>query len=149
MFRRPPRSTRTDTLFPSTLLFLADIRGILRRVKTIAMVVASNNWNRPSYYAMKYLQQKGYRVYPVNPKVATAGGEILSERAYARLDDLPATVDIADVFRISEAADPVTDAAIAHGAKAALRTLCRRHHQDEARAAPAGPALWMAPRPHT
>ena len=57
----------------------ADLRGILRGVKTIAMVGASPNWNRPSYFAMKYLQGKGYRVIPVNPGVA--GQEILARRS--------------------------------------------------------------------
>ena len=53
----------------------AYIRGILRSVKVIAMVGASANWNRPSYFAMKYLQEKGYRVIPVNPKEAAAGAD--------------------------------------------------------------------------
>ncbi|MEM6750751.1 MAG: CoA-binding protein, partial [Planctomycetota bacterium] len=69
------------------------VRTVLRDVKTIAMVGASDNWNRPSYFAMKYLQQKGFRVYPVNPKVAAAGQEILGEKVYADLADLPETVD--------------------------------------------------------
>lgn len=114
------------------------IRGILRSVKTIAMVGASDNWNRPSYFAMKYLQQKGYRVFPVNPKVATAGGEILGEKVYADLDALPETVDMVDVFRNSEAAGPVTDAAIAHGARVVWMQLGVRNDAAASRAEQAG-----------
>ena len=68
------------------------LRRILREVKTIAMVGASPNWNRPSFFAMKYLQQKGYRVIPVNPTVQ--GQKILGETVYASLEDIPETVDM-------------------------------------------------------
>jgi predicted CoA-binding protein len=91
------------------------LRGILRGVKTIAMVGASTNWNRPSYFVMKYLQVKGFRVIPVNP--AAAGQEILGERVYASLNEVPEKVDMVDVFRNSEAAGPITDEAIEKGAK--------------------------------
>jgi predicted CoA-binding protein len=91
------------------------LRSILRRVKTIAMVGASTNWNRPSYFVMKYLQTKGFRVIPVNP--AAAGQEILGEKVYASLKDVPDKVDMVDVFRNSEAAGPIADEAIAKGAK--------------------------------
>lgn len=91
------------------------IRGILRAVKTIAMVGASANWNRPSYFAMKYLQQKGYRVIPVNPR--EAGKEILGEKAYASLSEIPDRVDMVDCFRASEAIPPICDDAIRIGAK--------------------------------
>jgi predicted CoA-binding protein len=114
------------------------IRDILRNVKTIAMVGASDNWNRPSYFAMKYLQQKGYRVYPVNPKVAAAGGEILGEKAYADLKDLPETADMVDVFRNSAAAGPVTDAAIEHGTKVVWMQLGVRNDEAAERAEEAG-----------
>lgn len=89
----------------------AYLRGILRGVKTIAMVGASPNWNRPSYFAMTYLQGKGYRVIPVNPGVA--GQTILKETVYARLADVPAPVDMVDIFRNSEAASGVVDEALA------------------------------------
>ncbi|MEQ8398637.1 O-acetylhomoserine aminocarboxypropyltransferase [Thalassobaculum sp.] len=114
------------------------IRDILRNVKTIAMVGASDNWNRPSYFAMKSLQQKGYRVYPVNPKVAAAGGEILGEKAYADLKDLPETADMVDVFRNSAAAGPVTDAAIEHGTKVVWMQLGVRNDEAAERAEKAG-----------
>ena len=75
--------------YPAALL-----RGILRRCKTIAMVGASPNWVRPSNFAMKYLQLKGYRIIPVNP--ARAGGEILGERVYGSLADIPGDLPDAD-----------------------------------------------------
>ncbi|SDF08367.1 O-acetylhomoserine aminocarboxypropyltransferase [Thalassobaculum litoreum] len=119
------------------------IRDILRDVKTIAMVGASDNWNRPSYFAMKYLQQKGYKVYPVNPKVAGAGGEILGEKAYADLSELPETVDMVDVFRNSAAAGPISDAAIEHGAKVVWMQLGVRNDEAADRAEAAGLTVIM------
>ncbi len=119
------------------------IRDVLREVRTIAMVGASDNWNRPSYFAMKYLQQKGYRVYPVNPKVAAAGGEILGETVYADLSELPETVDMVDIFRNSEAAGPITDAAIDHGAKVVWMQLGVRHDDAARRAEDAGLTVIM------
>src|ERR1700754_177532 len=79
----------------------AKLRRILSTVRTIAMVGASSNWNRPSYFVMKYLQGKGYRVIPVNP--GTAGKEQLGERIYANLRDIPDKIDMVDVFRASDA----------------------------------------------
>jgi O-acetylhomoserine (thiol)-lyase len=93
----------------------AKIRSILERVKTIALVGASANWNRPSYFVMKYLQGKGYRVIPVNPGIA--GKPLLGEMAYASLRDIPDKVDMVDVFRRSEDAAPIVADAIAIGAK--------------------------------
>ncbi|MGK9168583.1 CoA-binding protein [Inquilinus limosus] len=89
----------------------AYLRGILREVKTIAMVGASPNWNRPSYFAMTYLQGKGYRVIPVNP--GAAGQTILKEPVYARLAEVPQPVDMVDIFRNSEAAAGIVDEALA------------------------------------
>ena len=91
------------------------LRRILRETKTIAMVGASANWNRPSYFAMKYLLDRGYKVIPVNP--AAAGQEILGQKVYGSLADLPQKADMVDIFRNSEAAGPITDEAIEHGAK--------------------------------
>ncbi len=91
------------------------LRKILRDTRTIAMVGASANWNRPSYFAMKYLLDRGYKVIPVNP--AAAGQEILGQKVYSSLDDLPVKVDMVDIFRNSDAAGPITDEAIKHGAK--------------------------------
>ena len=93
----------------------AQLRSILQRVKTIAMVGASSNWNRPSYFVMKYLQGKGYRVIPVNPGIA--GQMLLGETAYASLRDIPEPVDMVDVFRPARDAPAIVDDAIAIGAK--------------------------------
>ncbi len=86
------------------------LREILGAVRTIAMVGASPDWVRPSHFAMKYLQRKGYRVIPVNPRAA--GTEILGEKVYASLADVPDRIDMVDVFRNSDAAGPITDDAI-------------------------------------
>ncbi len=87
------------------------LRAILHAVRTIAMVGASPYWNRPSYFAMKYLQIKGYRVIPVNPRAA--GEEILGEACYATLAEVPGNIDMVDVFRGAEAAGATMDVAIA------------------------------------
>src|SRR3978361_1229018 len=92
----------------------AKLRRILSTVRTIAMVGASSNWNRPSYFVMKYLQGKGYRVIPVNP--ANAGQEQLGERIYASLRDIPDQIDMVDVSRAPDAVGPIVDDAIAIGA---------------------------------
>jgi len=93
----------------------AYLRKILRESKTIAMVGLSANWNRPSYFAAKYLLDRGYKVIPVNP--AAAGQEILGQKVYGSLAELPHKADMVDIFRNSEAAGPITDEAIEHGAK--------------------------------
>lgn len=90
----------------------AVIAGILRRVRTIAMVGASPNWKRPSNFAMKYLQEKGYRVIPVNPRAAAGGVSILGEAARASLSEVEVPVDMVDVFRGSDAALEITREAI-------------------------------------
>ena len=104
------------------------IREILSRYRTIAMVGASANTSRPSYFAMKYLKQKGFRVIPVNP--GQAGKEILGERVYASLADIPEKVDIVDIFRSSDAALGITKQAIELGAKVVWMQLGVRN--DEA-----------------
>ena len=114
----------------------AYLRGILQQVKTIAMVGASPHWNRPSYFVMKYLQAKDFRVIPVNP--AAAGQEILGETACASLADVPEPVDMVDVFRNSEAAGPITDEAIAKGAKVVWMQIGVRNDDAAARAEAAG-----------
>src|SRR3546814_2229543 len=73
----------------------AELLAILRATRSIAMVGASPKWNRPSYFAMKYLQEKGYRVIPVNP--GHAGSEILGETVYATLSDIPDKFDMVDI----------------------------------------------------
>jgi uncharacterized protein len=112
------------------------IRGILRKVSVIAMVGASANWNRPSFFAMKYLQQKGYRVIPVNPK--EAGNEILGEKAYAALSEIPVKVDMVDCFRASEAIPPIAEDAIRIGAKVLWMQLGVRNDEAAKKAEAAG-----------
>ncbi|MFM8990743.1 MAG: CoA-binding protein [Alphaproteobacteria bacterium] len=114
----------------------AYIREILRDVRVIAMVGASPNWNRPSYFAMKYLQAKGYRVIPVNP--VAAGQEILGEKVHASLATIGDKVDMVDIFRNSEAAGPISDEAIAIGAKVVWMQLGVRNDEAAARAEAAG-----------
>jgi OAH/OAS sulfhydrylase len=109
----------------------AKIRSVLERVKTIAMVGASTNWNRPSYFVMKYLQGKGYRVIPVNP--TAAGQTLLGEKVYASLRDIPDKVDMVDMFRAASEAPGVVADAIAIGAKVVWMQLGIR--DDEAAAA--------------
>ncbi len=87
------------------------LRGILHSVRTIAMVGISPKWNRPSYFAMKYLQAKGFRVIPINPRAA--GSEILGETCYASLAEVPDKIDMVDVFRAADAAGRIVDEAIA------------------------------------
>lgn len=82
------------------------ITDILREVKTIALVGASNNEVRPSYFVLKYLLEKGYQVFPINPGLA--GKEIVGQKVFSSLADVPVTIDMVDIFRNSEAALAVT-----------------------------------------
>jgi predicted CoA-binding protein len=86
-------------------------RGILNTVKTIAMVGASEKDNRPSYFAFKYLLERGYRMIPVNP--VHAGEAMLGQRIYARLADIPVPIDMVDVFRGSQHALSIVEEALA------------------------------------
>ena len=114
----------------------AQLRAILQRVKTIAMVGASSNWNRPSYFVMKYLQGKGYRVIPVNPGIA--GEHLLGEKVYAGLRDIPEQVDMVDVFRPSRDAPAIVEDAIAIDAKVVWMQLGIRNDAAAAKAEEAG-----------
>ncbi len=113
-----------------------DLRRIFRESRVVAMVGASPNWVRPSHFVFRYLQQKRFRVIPVNPR--NAGEEILGEKVYANLADVPVKVDVVDVFRNSEAAGPITDEAIAIGAKVVWMQLTVRNDAAAARARAAG-----------
>lgn len=86
---------------------------ILRKYRKIAVVGLSPNRMRPSHGVTQYMQQQGYRIIPVNP----GHDEILGEKSYARLEDIPEPVEIVNVFRRSEETTPIIDAAIAIGAK--------------------------------
>ena len=87
------------------------IRGILNTVKSVAMVGVSPKDNRPSYFAFKYLLERGYRMIPVNP--GQAGKEILGQKVYAKLADIPEPVDMVDIFRASQHVLPVVEEALA------------------------------------
>ena len=108
------------------------LRRILRATRTIAMVGASPNWVRPSNFAMKYLQGKGYRVIPVNPR--EAGRTILGERVYPALSDVPPPVQMVDIFRKNQAAAQVTDEAIELADRLSIKVLWMQLHvrNDEA-----------------
>jgi len=89
------------------------LRRILRSCHTIAVVGLSAEWHRPSNFVAKYLQQHGYRVIPVNPRYA----EVLGERCYPSLVDIPDKIDMVDVFRRSEDVLPIAQQALQIGAK--------------------------------
>tara|TARA_B100000029_G_C17385575_1_gene891448 strand:- start:108 stop:608 length:501 start_codon:yes stop_codon:yes gene_type:complete len=91
------------------------IQEILERTKVIAMVGLSANWNRPSYFAAKYLQRKGYKIIPINSK--EYGKKILDEVVYANLNDLKMKVDMVDIFRKQAAVKSIVDDAISIGTK--------------------------------
>jgi uncharacterized protein len=110
----------------------AYLRDILTSVRTIAVVGASPRRERPSHGVMAYLQRHGYRAIPVNPNAA--GGTIHGETVYARLADVPAPIDMVDVFRRSEAAGAAVDEAIAAGAKVVWMQLGVRDDDAAARA---------------
>lgn len=97
------------------------IKSILRSVKTIAMVGASANEMRPSYFAMKYLLDKGYVVHPINP--GQAGKAILGQMAYANLAAVPAPVDMVDIFRASDAAPAIVDETLAEKERLGIRVI--------------------------
>jgi predicted CoA-binding protein len=109
---------------------------IYRETRTIAMVGASPNWNRPSYFAMRYLQRKGFRVIPVNPRALDA--PILGERAYPDLESVPVPVDVVDVFRRAEETPAIARSAAAIGARVLWLQLGIRNEEATAIAVAAG-----------
>jgi predicted CoA-binding protein len=110
------------------------LRRILKQNKTIAVVGLSANWWRPSYFAAKYMQEHGYRVIPVNPQYQ----EVLGEKCYASLKDIPEKVDIVDCFRRSEDIGPIADEAIAIGARVLWMQLGVINHEAAEKARKAG-----------
>lgn len=114
----------------------AYIRDILVTHRTIAMVGASPNTSRPSYFAMKYLKAKGFRVIPVNP--GQAGHEILGETVYVSLAEIEEPIDIVDIFRNSEAALGITQEAIRMGVKVVWMQLGVRNDEAATLAEAAG-----------
>ena len=121
------------------------IRRLLAETRTIAMVGASANWVRPSSFAMKYLQEKGYRIVPVNP--GSAGQEINGEMCYGSLDEIPGAFDMVDIFRRSEEAGAVVDDAIRLKDDRSIRTIWMQlgvtNEAAAARAEAAGLAVVM------
>ncbi|MGB6117736.1 MAG: CoA-binding protein [Mesorhizobium sp.] len=114
------------------------ISQILRSVKTIAIVGASANEVRPSFFVTKYMIDKGYEVYPVNP--GHAGKEILGRMTYASLADIPVAIDMVDIFRGSDAVPPIVDEALALDPKPKViwMQLTVRHDEAAAKAEAAG-----------
>ena len=99
---------------------IPQLRQILKSAKTIAVVGLSAQWNRPSYFAAKYMQEHGYRIIPVNPRYAGQGQfpaeDILGQKCYASLLDIPEPVDMVDVFRKTEDVLPIAQEAFRIGA---------------------------------
>jgi uncharacterized protein len=110
------------------------LRRILREAKVIAVVGLSADWFRPSYFAAKYMQEHGYRVIPVNPKYP----EILGEKCYKSVRDVPGNIDIVDVFRKTADVMPIAEDAIAVGARVLWQQLGVKNEDAAARARAAG-----------
>src|SRR3989440_9086302 len=110
------------------------LRRILRERRVIAVVGLSADWYRPSSFAAKYMQEQGYRVVPVNPKYR----EILGEKCYASLREIPGKVDLVDVFRKTADVMPVAEDAITIGAKVLWQQLGVKNEAAAGRARAAG-----------
>lgn len=121
----------------------AYIADILNSVKTIAIVGASANDVRPSFFVLKYLLAKGFDVYPINP--GHAGKEILGRMTYAKLSDVPVAIDMVDIFRASAAVPPIVDEALALEPlpKVIWMQLTVRHDEAAAKAEAAGVKVVM------
>ena len=113
---------------------ISTLRRILGSYHTIAVVGLSAEWHRPSYFAAKYMQQHGYRVIPVNPRYQ----EVLGERCYGALEDIPLPVDIVDVFRRSADVLPIAASAIAIGARCLWQQIGVINHEADALVRAAG-----------
>jgi uncharacterized protein len=108
------------------------IRGILNTVKTIAMVGASAKDNRPSYFAFKYLAERGYSMIPINPGLA--GKELLGRKIYGRLSEVGEPIDMVDIFRASNYALPIVQEALALSPKPRVIWMQLTVRNDEAAA---------------
>lgn len=113
---------------------IAALRRILQENRTVAVVGLSTSWHRPSYFAAKYLLDHGYRVIPVNPGCR----EILGQRCYPSLLDVPEAVDVVDLFRKPQEVPALVDQAIRIGAKVVWMQLGIVHDAAAARARKAG-----------
>ena len=121
---------------------ISQLRSILRSAKTIAVVGLSAQWNRPSFFAAKYMQAHGYTIIPVNPRYAetvnSPGERILNEKCYASLLDIPVQVDIVDVFRKTEDVLPFAQEALQIGAQCFWQQLGVENAQADAMVRMAG-----------
>jgi len=113
---------------------ISTLRRILKGARTIAVMGLSAEWHRPSFFAAKYMQGKGYRIVPVNPRYP----EILGEKSYARLEYIPFPVDIVDVFRKEADMVPIAKSAVAIGAKCFWQQLGLKNLEADAVAREAG-----------
>ena len=113
-----------------------DIADLLQNARTIAMVGASDNPDRASFGVMKFLQDQGYRVIPVNPRIT--GEHVHGEYVWRELSQIGEPIDIVDIFRKSEAVGPIVDQAIEIGAKAVWMQLGVEDAEAAARAEAAG-----------
>src|ERR1700682_4556867 len=110
------------------------LRRILKESRVLAVVGLSANWHRPSYFAAKYMLGHGYRVIPVNPQYR----EVLGQKCYASLRDIPGKVDLVDVFRKTADVMPVAEDAIAIGARVLWQQLGVTNEEAAAKARAAG-----------
>ncbi|MFO1329365.1 MAG: CoA-binding protein [Rubrivivax sp.] len=113
---------------------ISTLRRILAQCRTLAVVGLSAQWHRPSYFAASYMQHKGYRIVPVTP----AYPEVLGEKAYASLRDIPFAVDMVDVFRKTEDVLPIARDAVAIGARCLWQQLGVVNAEADALARAAG-----------
>src|SRR5437588_4627498 len=116
-----------------------EIADLLRSVHTIAVIGLSDKPDRPSHHVAAYLQQQGYRIVPVNPALK----EVLGEKAYARVTEIPEKVDLVDIFRKPEAVPEIVEDAIAAGAGAVWMQEGIVHNAAADRARAAGLAVVM------
>jgi predicted CoA-binding protein len=113
---------------------ISTLRRILKSCHTIAVVGLSAEWHRPSFFAGKYMQAKGYRIVPVNPRYQS----ILGERCFAKLEDIPFKVDMVDVFRKPADLPPIAASAVAIGATCLWQQLGVTNAEADALARTAG-----------
>jgi predicted CoA-binding protein len=115
---------------------IATLRRILKSTRTIAMVGLSDHWFRPSHFVAKYLQQHGYRIIPINPRLA--GTTLLGETVLASVLDLKEPVDMVDVFRRTEDVLPIAEQAVQVGARVLWQQIGVVNREADARVRAAG-----------
>ncbi len=113
------------------------VADILRKCRTIAVVGLSSNPMRPSHEVTEYMQRAGYRIIPVNPNET----EVLGEKSYVRLEDVPEKIDVVDIFRRSEYVPEVVESAIRIGARVVWMQLGIEHEEAAEKARAAGLAV--------